>query len=283
MNVLNLIGGLRWLASVRAMRVERRGRCALAMMIAMVSMLGLGGCAGNRASGSLEEVTEAYRSGRFAEAGAKAEAYAKDASGVDRDRAALIAGQSAYAMNNRTGAEKWLRPLASHAEPEIGGNANATLGLLAFNERRYSQASVMLGSASSRLSGDDGARAALYAGDSYEQLGQPAQARASFQRGLQTVQDAMLKKSLQDRLVQGPYTIQVGAFQSRQRAEQSRTQYAPTTKRAGLPPPRVVPTTAGPGSQLFAVQIGTFTTRPAAELARARSGLPGAVLSLNRN
>ncbi len=262
---------------------RRRVSAGAMVMLTLLLALALGGCAGNRSRGSLDEVTEAYRSGRYAEAGAKAEAYAKDAKGLDRDRAALIAGQSAYAMNNRTSAEKWLRPLTSHAEPEIGGNANATLGLLAFNERRYSQASVMLGSASSRLSGDDGARAALYAGDSYEQLGQPALARASFQRGLTTVQDATLKKSLQDRLVQGPYTIQVGAFQNRQRAEQSKTQYAGATKKAGLPPPRVVPTSAGPGSQLYAVQIGTFPTRPAAELARARSGLPGAVLSLNRN
>jgi tetratricopeptide (TPR) repeat protein len=266
----------------------RRGRwlcrpCGVVMMVLMLGALSLGGCGSNRRSDSLESITEAYRAGRFAESGAKAEAFAKDSTGADRDRAALIAGQSAFAMSNRTSAERWLRPLTSNVDPEVAGNANATLGLLAFNERRYAQAAVMLSAATSRLSGDDGARAALYAGDSYEQLGQAVQARASFQRGLQMAQDASLKRSIQDRLVQGPYTIQVGAFQTRQRAEQAQVQHAAAAKRAGLPAPRVVPTTAGPGSQLFAVQIGTFTTRPAAESARARSGLPGAVLSLNRN
>lgn len=255
----------------------------LTLLVVMLMALPLAACAGGASKADLAEVTEAYRAGRYSEAYAKAEDLSKRSAGLDKDRAGLIAGQAAHAMSNKANAERWLRPLTNSADREINGNANATLGLLAFNERRYAAASVMLSAAAGRLTGDDGARAALYAGDSYEQLAQPVQARSSFQKALAMAQDVALRRTIQDRLVQGPYTIQLGAFQTRDRATQIARQNQSTAQRAGLPTPVVVTATGGPGSQLFAVQVGTFTTRPAAEAAKARSGLQGVVISVGKN
>ncbi|MBL0871430.1 MAG: SPOR domain-containing protein [Phycisphaerales bacterium] len=274
----------RQLPTTRVNALLRTLRPVLALALMLAATLMLGGCkGGSRSTATLEEATNAYIQGRFQESYAKAEKVADDNSGIVKDRAALIAGQSAHALGNRVAAERWLRPLTTHGNDEINGNANATLGLSAFNQRQWALASVMLSAAATRLSGDDAARSAMYAGDSFEQLGQTIKARSMYQRALQTAADAGLKRSIQDRLVQGPYTIQLGAFSSRTSADQTARAAASKARAAALPAPVIVVTNAGPGNQLFAVQVGTFASRAAAESARVRSRLDGVVIAAPRN
>ncbi|CAN5713979.1 hypothetical protein BH11PLA1_BH11PLA1_11010 [soil metagenome] len=261
----------------------RGGGAGCFVLAVFLSVFTLSGCSGAAQQNQFAEASDAYRAGRFQESFAKSEEVAKASEGVLHDRAALIAGQSAQAMSKTSEAEKWLRPLLNNADKEVSGNANATLGLIAFNARRYAAAAPLLNAASVKLQGDDAARAALYAGSSSEQMGQTVQAKASFTRALASAQDPSLKRTIQDRLTAGPYTIQLGAFQSRDKAALIGRQHAPAATRAGLPAPLVKATPLGGGSQLFAVQVGMFASRPTAETAMARAGLPGVVVSAARN
>lgn len=263
--------------SQRLRNLIRTGRRSLAVTCALVLALTLSACGGARPQ-EQQEMIDAYRAGRYQESLAKAEHVAAHSSGIERDRAALIAGQSAHATGARTIAEKWLMPLTSHADTEINGNANATLGLMNFNLRNYGSAAVMLSAAASRLTGDDAARSAMYAGDCYEQLGQTIKARNSMQQAMTLAQDPGLKRSIQDRLVQGPYVVQLGALSKRDAADKLARQHAPAAIRAGLPAPKVVASAAQAGATLWAVQVGPFPSRPAAEAAKARAGLPGVVM-----
>lgn len=75
----------------------------------------------------------------------------------------------------------------------------------------------------------------------------------------------------------GPFTIQLAAFADRQRAsQQQRTAQSPAS-RAGLASPQIVPITDRTGKTLYAVRIGTYSSKDAAQSDLARLGLPGIV------
>ncbi len=239
----------------------------------------LGGCAGT-SSGSAGGYLESFQSGRYEAALREAQGVHARSTGVERARAALIAGQSLHALGRDTESTRWLQPLASHQDDAIAGTALATLGLIAASQARHGSAAAQLSAAARRLSGDDAARAAMYAGDSYRAVNDARRAAECYELAAAKAASPALKREIAERTAGRTYSIQLGAFVQRAAADRTASGARAVAARAGLATPRIEPTTDASGRTLFAVRIGEFASRPVAEQALARSGLRGTVIAV---
>jgi len=255
-------------------------RLALAMSLVFAcGLFAMGGCASNTAK--TENYRALYEAGRYREAYTAAVETEGKSSGVAKTQAALIAGQSAYAVNRNEDAEKWLGPLAENTDPIIAGNALATLGLIAEEREQHDKAAGMLIKASEKLTGDEAGRAALYAGDAYRAMSLRDRAREQYLRAQGMVTDSTMRTMVNDRLASvsgtaplrsaGNFTVQVGAYSTFQRAQAQADRIRPRAVSAGLDVPRVVTTFAG-GKKLYAVRISRFADRAKAQAAAQRIG-----------
>lgn len=263
---------------MRAMRGLFAGVCG-----AVAAVIG-GGCESGPTAPAGPGYMELYLSGRYVEAYSTASTQAKESpAGAERERASLVAGQSAHALDRDLEAEPWLKPLLLSEDPVIAGKAGATLGLIAQETGRHSEAITLLQPSVERLSGDDAARAAVYTGDSYRALGQESQARSYYERAQrQASSDVSLRSMVADRLrpkaataaKQGGFSVQLGAYSSQQRAQAVADRARLRAQGLSLGAPRVVETKRG-SQTLYVVQVGRFSTRPAAEGAQKRLATAG--------
>ncbi|HLP85217.1 MAG TPA: SPOR domain-containing protein [Phycisphaerales bacterium] len=263
-------------------------------------MLVAGGCSSSRprgdAAGSGQTTTaEArknfvalYASGSYSDAYEGAVAAAGSEKGPRRDEAALIAGLSSHALNRNSEAVRWLAPLENRNDRQVSGKASATMGLIAQERGEHETAARLLSKAASRLEGDEAARAAMYAGDSFKQLGQSQQAEESYQNARRlVVNDGDLRVMIGDRIAgkaitsrptttagaskgtattrNSMLTVQIGAFSSMETAQKEAQKVA---SRANV---RIVPILSG-GKRLYAVRVGQFSNRDAAETIRKQIG-----------
>ncbi|MBX3389674.1 MAG: tetratricopeptide repeat protein [Phycisphaeraceae bacterium] len=225
---------------------------------------------------------ELYSQHRYAEAYKAALEAETEGSSVQKEQAALIAGLSAAALGKNDQAEKILRPLLKSGDQTVSGKAAAQLGLIAYEQDRHAEASELLTEASNKLTGDEAARASLYAGDTFRAQGRASEARASYERAQSQVQDdSTLKVLISDRLAavtgnqsvgSGQFTVQLGAFSSFQRAQVQADRYRTRAQSAGYPSPRIVQTTSQKGVKVYAVRVGRFQNRGAAEAVQQKLG-----------
>lgn len=241
----------------------------------------LGACSSSQKAPQAD-YRELYNQHQYAEAYKAALQAETEGSSVQKEQAALIAGLSAAALGKNDEAQKILRPLLSSGDQTVSGKAAAQLGLIAYQEDRHAEASDLLTQASSKLTGDEAARASLYAGDALRAQGRSSEARASYERAQSQVQnDSTLKVLISDRLAAvtgnqavgtGPYTVQLGAFSSFQRAQVQADRYRTRAQSAGFPSPRIVQTTSQKGAKVYAVRVGRFQNRGAAEVVQRKLG-----------
>lgn len=260
------------MARSRDSRTVRR----LILVTACCGLLaGTVGCSST--SKSKDNYLTAFQEHRYAEAYDLASEAAGRLNGMDRDRAALIAGQSAQAINRNADADQWLRPLLDNPDYGVAGRAGATLGLIALEESKYDDAATLLSNASKKLAGDEAARSAMYAGDALRNAGKAMQARESYVRAQAMVEsDQQLKNQIGERLAntgfanekpgRGKYSVQIGAFSSQQRAGETASKYG----RFGAV--RTVAVRSKAGQTLYAVRIGVYGTKPDAEAMKKRIG-----------
>lgn len=225
---------------------------------------------------------ELYNQHRYAEAYQAALQAQTEGSSVQKEQAALIAGLSAAALGKNDEAEKILRPLLKSGDQTVSGKAAAQLGLIAYGQDRHAEASELLTEASNKLTGDEAARASLYAGDALRAQGRSSEARASYERAQSQVQDdSTLKVLISDRLAAvsgtqptgtGQYTVQLGAFSSFQRAQVQADRYRTRAQSAGYATPRIVQTANAKGVKVYAVRVGRFTKRSEAEAVQRSLG-----------
>lgn len=256
----------------------------------VVCLFTISGCVsqgtGHGVSGGYEQ---AYSKGQYLIAYEDATKHANSLRGTNHDRAALIAGLSAHALNRNDEAEKWLRPLIATRDGALAGEAGAALGLIAMERSRYADAARLLKDASERLTGDSAARSAMYAGDSHHALGQMTDATKMYQIAAGKARtDSGLKKMIASRLSgeaplglkspitatgsresprprDGPYSVQVAAFTDRATAEREARKYS----RWGST--RIVEI-SGRGQRLYAVRVVGFFTKQDADAARKGIG-----------
>ncbi|MDX2132555.1 MAG: SPOR domain-containing protein [Planctomycetota bacterium] len=257
---------------------------ALALVGGVLAGLAAPGCAKSRAETPAQGYAALYDQGRFAEA---YDAASKEASsrGVRRETAALYAGLSAYRLGRAGDAQRHLTPLTENADPGIAGRANAALGSLAAEQGTHGSAATYFLRASTRLTGDDAARALMYAGDARHAQGEKAEARQLWERARDKVaSDVQLRVAIGDRLAGnipsfppaagssgsaasgGMHTVQVGAFSTRAAADRAA---AGVRARGEV---RVVIIRDSRGRLLHAVRVGRYSTKAAAEAVRTSIG-----------
>ncbi len=214
---------------------------------------------------------ELYNAKRYPDALTVAEQDARTLKGRDKEVAQLTAGLSAYALNQPALAQHHLESLTGSADPQIAGRAEAVLGQIAEKRGNKGYAADLFKRASTKLDGDDSARAAVRAGNSLAKLNKPAEAAAQYRTAAKEADSLSIKQTANKLGQPGPFTIQVGAFTSRAGAEKKLAQMRPVTIKAGMGSPRIVPDNIN-GKPGYSVQVGMFANRPAAESAKPKLG-----------
>ncbi|MBC7773227.1 MAG: SPOR domain-containing protein [Pyrinomonadaceae bacterium] len=237
-----------------------------------LSLLLLAGCNANSSAPSDGAYVERYNHGEYAAAKLEAEAIYKTTTGDARQQAGLIAGLSSQSLGQTADAKKYLRPLLSSKDNAVAGRAGAALGIIARGEGDKVNSAKLFSDAAPKLSGDESAKAAMFAGDAYKSQGKTEAANSQYAAAMQVAMSDTLKKQLQDRMSNRKFTVQVGAFSSRVNADKRLKEVAAKTAAAGLGQPRIVATTAG-GKSVFVVQVGEFALRQDAGAAMNRLGV----------
>ena len=236
--------------------------------------LGLQGCAGS--SGSRASYVQDHNNKRYLSASNGAIHAVRYPGDENREIARLTAGLSAHAMGRNDEAIVWLRPLAENRDDEIAGKAMATLGLIALEEGENRSAAKSLSRAAGKLTADDSAKAAMYAGDAYANLGSFEAARLQYRLAQSAARDRDVRREITARLGEG-FMLQVGAFTNRMNAERARRVVEQNRMFDTLGEPIVLPRTDNRGTTLYLVQVGRFTSKQDAKAAQLRTGIGGIV------
>jgi len=158
----------------------RKARQALAFTSASlcVTLLAVAGCGPTGQAGTMSTALGAYNAQRYAEAHEQASGVMNRSVGIERERAAYLAGISAYQAGDAPGAESALSAAAMSSDPQVAGDAKAMLGQLRLDQRRSREAATCFADASRLLQGEDARQAAWHAGLAYRQAGdEPAAKR----------------------------------------------------------------------------------------------------------
>ncbi len=281
----------------------RLGLVSLALCMALASAALTGGCASTPSrqnDNARPRYIEDYTAGNYSSALASASAAAKDQSLSDdvRDQAILIAGEAAHALDRNAESKTWLFKVSGAKDPLVRGKAQATLGLIALEEGSMARAAELLSQASDSLMGDEAARASMYAGDAFRATAREADAVKSYKKAAELVRnDASLRGDISERLAgrgptltaapgsstQGtptsagkpPFTLQLAAFSSPQKAHQHVAKVKSQAARLALGAPQVVPVFRS-GKILYSVRVGTFASKMDAD--RAKGSFQGAIV-----
>lgn len=268
------------ISSPLVQRLARSGLC----VVAACAMALAGGCAsGSKTTGHPTYIQD-YEARRYQQAYEGARSAAPDLKGAAREQALLIQGESAHALNKNAESKQILRPLTESRDPRIAGQAAAALGLTFQEEGNFAEGATYLQLAASKLDGDAGARAALYAGDCLKSLRQTADARKMYEQAQSQVRtDNSLRAMISDRLSGaerapgvGKFSLQVGAYSTRQRAQAQADRLRQTAANLGLDSPTIVESTSK-GKSLYTVRVGRFTSKEAAQKAAKGLGVDATI------
>lgn len=243
-------------------------------LLALAASLLLGGCANKQAKTG--DYNALFAQHKYAESYDAAAKVAGSMHAIDRDQASLVAGLSARSLDRPEDAKRHLTPVATNGNPNIAGQASAALGAIAFEEKKYREASRLFLAAGGKLKGDDAAGAFMYAGDALKAEGRTTEAKAAYEKAGNLVSaQSTLKTDIADRLAgggpvlatskpsstppTGKYTVQTGAFSTLTKAKREAERFA---SRAAT---RTVPIRDKKGRTLYAVQVGRFATKQQAE------------------
>ncbi|MFZ4576369.1 MAG: SPOR domain-containing protein [Phycisphaerales bacterium] len=267
------------------------GLVAAALLAALV---GLGGCVtSERTATEIEPYTALYEKRKYAEAQKSAELTARDTNQAPavREKAQMVAGLAAYASGKQDVAATYMRPLQTNADRQIAGRASWTLGQIEAERGKNADAAKQFVHAGGLLDGDDAGQAYLQAGDSYARLKMIDRAKEQWSTGRGKAQSAALIATLDARISGGSvppiavtdgkaaaapaqttsgaapaFAVQLGAFEKRETADALAKQQAATAKKMSVATPQVfLITDQTTGRSLYAVRVGEYQTRDAAQ------------------
>lgn len=228
----------------------------LLMMVFVLFSWSLIGCESTpQANGGIGQAMHDYENGRYTVAHRRAVESLRGASGVERDKAAYIAGMSAYRFGDKSEADLRFNTAINSQDPIIAGRAKAMLGQIRMDQGRPREAVTLFEEAARQLDGPDAMQARQYA------------RLARNEAGLSSNGD------LTNPLPPGSgFALQIGAFQDRRHADRAAEQARDLAHRDGLGSVRIVPRTDQRGRELYVVQLGEFGSRDEASRVRQRVG-----------
>jgi tetratricopeptide (TPR) repeat protein len=247
----------------------RRWRQAVLILCLLFLATGAG-CGPTQKTVGLDAALADYHAGRYASCRTAANGLIATATAGERDEARYLAGLSAYRLGDLREAERHLSMASSAPDRTLAANAKASLGLVRMDQQRPREAATLFEEASHGLSGDDATRAMQYASIAHHHAGDESSARtwATLARKAAAANPLSSTPSRSA----GSFSLQVGAFRERGRAEQAAAAAGANARRIGYGGPRIVARTETNGATLWLVQLGSFTTRGEAARARDRLG-----------
>ena len=246
--------------------VMPRGAALATLLAIAVFALGCASGPGPGASSGQGSYRDHYEAGRYQLALASARATAGQPGGTSE--AALVAGLSAEAMRDDATARLWLQPIA-RGNGDLSPRARAGLALIELRTGDPATAARELESVSLLLGGHDGREAARVAAEAYERAGRTSDADRLRRRSAGMLEPGRVGEP---GYASGSFTLQVGAYSTRSRANQRSTEVASASRSAGLGEPRVEFASRG-GQALYLVQIGRFMSEADAQRAQRSLGI----------
>jgi len=228
-----------------------------------LALLLLLGCESGQktSSGGLDLAVQDYQSQAYEQSRERATGAMRTSRGADRERAAYIAGLSAFELGMIDEAERRFMTASRSADPEVQSKSKAMLGQIRLNQGRYQDAARFLNEAAGGLASED-ARQARQLADQARQMSSGDSSAGVFR--IETAQAVAVTDS--------GFALQVGAFRERSRANRAADEARQTVEGNGLGPVKVIPSTDDRGRRLYLVRVGHFETRRAAADARQRIG-----------
>jgi len=229
-------------------------------------------------SAGLSAATADYNAGRYDAAHAKSLSVMRDASGegdsAERDRAAYLAGLSAFRLRQFDEAETRLLTAAQSSDSQVQGRSKALLGLIRLEQDRPAAAAEYFQSAAALLEGSEAEEAHYHASIAYQQAGNPRAAQAV---GASSSAPAASHSASPSTTSAGPggtgvFAIQVGAFADLTNAQSAAAEARALASQHRLGEVRIVPRRDSRTRTLYIVQFGAFSSRSDAENARRQLG-----------
>ncbi len=228
--------------------------------VAMAATLLIAGCeSAPKARGRLDPAIAHYEAQRWDLAHERAMEVVR-APGVsvdDREQAGYLAGLAAFRAGNHSEAELRLQPLTAANNRNLRASAQAVMGQIRLEQNRYVEAAGLFESAASGLDGHDAQQAHRFAAIAHEQSG-----------NLRAAEAARTAAERSGTVMRSGFTLQVGAFSERRRAERAAADAQSIATARGFGTVAVRPTFDSRGRALYLVQFGQFPTRQAAARAK---------------
>jgi tetratricopeptide (TPR) repeat protein len=228
-------------------RHSRRGTSTIT--VTLLCLAGCGSAGRTHGSAELEGAVADYNAARYESARQRAERL-RHGGGPVAVQAAYVQGIAAYRLGSDDEAARALSEAASRSKGEESGRARAALGIVELRQGRSQAAAASFRTAAGQLDGEDARLASAWAVRAT--AGEDGSAPAGG--------------------AGGEFTIQVGAFRGRPRAEQAAQDAEALGQRHGVAPVRIVQRRDDRGQPLFVVQMGRFGSRTEASDARRRVG-----------
>lgn len=232
---------------------------ALFFVISLGTSL-LYGCESTGSKQALNTAVADYNAKNYLIAQRRSAKVAKSASGTLRDQAAYLAGLSAYKLGDFVEAELQLTKAVRSPDRITAARAKAVMGLIRVDQDRPGDAAGFLNEASYSMQGEDSRQAAYQAALAHEEAGSriPDYASGQSKRG-QTSQSWSSSNGVT--AGRNTFSLQVGAFHERKRAETAAQKIAGVARANGLGNVRIVRKRDTRGRTLFIVQLGRFPNR----------------------
>lgn len=228
--------------------------------------------------GDMTEAQLAFRDQDYQTALSESSAAAKRLSGPASDEAAYLAGLSAQRLGRYNEAAVYLQRAARSSDRKLSGDAYGALGLLHTDRGDFAAAAKALLSAADRLDGHNKANAYFYAALAQQRLGQWSQARSNLIQARSAGPDADLLTRINQQMRVTGFTVQTGAYSTRDNAERAAARLATRVKGLSLGSPVVVEARTASGQRLYLVQVGQFVTHTRAVLARSSVQMDSAIV-----
>jgi SPOR domain len=249
-------------------------------------------CDSQPKAGNLSSAVSRYEEGRYAAALSESQDIVRSGDRATSAQGALIAGMSSYKIGNMDQAQKFAIQASSAQDGNVSGGALVLLGDINLSQHHPQEAAVFYSQAAEKLSGSDAVRARECAERARNMVEAPAIATvvvlgkerdksedaeiasapawtlqpkttsaAPLRAATKSAVDHPAGNSVADR----EFTIRAGSYSTQAAAKQRSKDLASDLKRSKAPTARIDTIHSAKGEELFAVRIGTWPTRAAAE------------------
>ena len=249
-------------------------------------------CDSQPKAGNLSSAVSRYEEGRYAAALSESQNLVRSGDRTTSTQGALIAAMSSYKLGNMDQAQKFAIQASSAQDGNVSGGALVLLGDINLSQHHPQEAAVFYSQAAAKLSGSDAVRARECAERARNMLEAPAittvvvlgkerdksedaeiapapawtlQPKTTSAAPQRAATKSAVNHPAGNSVADREFTIRAGSYSTQAAAKQRSKDLASDLKRSKAPTARIDTIHSAKGEELFAVRIGTWPTRVAAE------------------